>query len=561
MTKPKAQATRARQRRPFFLKRFRLPSLSILPQFMFAPFAYRLAGIALVAILVAPLFQADDANTPEGIKEVAGFEDSLPEELAVVFELQTRARTEVEVLADETLTENLHNSDGQPDDNSSTDPITQVASAASTDSPPEQEKPAQLDSPSVSKAQPIPANTVKNGQRTRKLALTIPASREVELTPADIEPVRVKIKSGDNMSLLFQRAGLGPGLVHQLAYESEHGKSFSKIFPGKYFDFYFDADKKLNRVVYQLSRLESYEASHNGSGFDTRHVELQPEVFTTIKTGVIDSSFYLDGLEAGLNDNLIMELSGIFGWDIDFALEIRTGDSFSVLFEELYLDGEYLGTGNILAAEFVNRGKSVRGIRYEDQNGKVAFYDPQGRSMKKAFLRTPLDVFRISSHFNLKRKHPVLNRIRAHKGTDYAASRGTPIRASGAGKVIYAATQGGYGKVVKIQHGQTYKTVYAHMDRYARGIRRGTTVRQGQIIGYVGSTGLATGPHLHYEFYVNGSVRNPLTVKLPNGDPINKKELGRFQQLSRQYLPMLDIPGGSYAQSPPNPVRGDANGS
>jgi len=167
-------------------------------------------------------------------------------------------------------------------------------------------------------------------------------------------------------------------------------------------------------------------------------------------------------------------------------------------------------------------------FRYEDSDGRVQYYTPEGRTMRKAFLRTPIDFARISSHFNLRRKHPVLNKIRAHKGTDYAASHGTPIKAAGDGKVVFAGRKGGYGNVVIIQHGQTYKTLYAHISKFRKGIRSGKRVKQGQTIAYVGSTGLATGPHLHYEFYVNGAVRNPVTVKLPNARPIAKSELARF---------------------------------
>lgn len=358
---------------------------------------------------------------------------------------------------------------------------------------------------------------------------------------AEITPLNIKVKDGDNMSLVFARAGLGATTVHKLAYESEHGKEFSKILPGKTFQFYFNDSKELQRIIYAISPLESYEATPSDSGFNTSHTILEPELFNIVRSGEIKNSFYLDGLNAGLNDNLIMELANIFGWDIDFALEIRQGDQFSVLFEEKYLDGEYLGTGRILAAEFVNRGKSIQAVRYEDKNGKASFYTPEGLSMRKAFLRTPLDVFRISSHFNLKRKHPILNKIRAHKGTDYAAPRGTPVKAAGDGKVILAGRNGGYGNMVKLSHGQTYETRYAHLKGFAKGIRKGKWVKQGQIIGYVGTTGLSSGPHLHYEFYVNGAVRNPVTVKLPNGSPIDRSELANFQLTTKPLLAKLEI--------------------
>lgn len=349
-----------------------------------------------------------------------------------------------------------------------------------------------------------------------------------------------EVKNGDNMGLLFKRAGLGPTIVHRLAYESEHGKAFANIRPGKHFHFTFDEDNSAARIDYVISPLERYIAEATEGGFVTRHELLEPDISPAFAVGEIKSSLYNAGVDAGLPDNLILELANIFGWDIDFILDIRKGDQFSVMYEQRFINGEKLGNGNILAAEFVNRGKSYKAVRYEDTNGRAAFYTPEGESMKKAFLRTPLDVFRISDHFNPNRKHPILNTLRAHKGVDYAAPRGTPIKAAGAGRIVYASRQGGYGNVIKIKHPSSYKTVYAHLDKFARGMKVGKTVDQGDIIGYVGSTGLATGPHLHYEFHVNGAARNPVTVDLPNGTPIHKSEFDRFKENTENYVSLLN---------------------
>ena len=235
-----------------------------------------------------------------------------------------------------------------------------------------------------------------------------------------------------------------------------------------------------------------------------------------------------------------MELAGIFGWDVDFALDIREGDQFAVLYEQLYLDGERIGTGNILAAEFTNQGKIHRAVRYTDPQGHTDYYAPDGHSMRKTFLRTPVAFSRISSRFNLARKHPILNRIRAHKGVDYAASRGTPITATGNGKIDWLGKKGGYGNTIVIQHGSKYSTLYAHLNSYGRGLKKGSRVRQGQIIGYVGSSGLASGPHLHYEFRVDGVHRNPLTVKLPNAAPLPAKYRDQFKLASSNLLAQLE---------------------
>ena len=235
-----------------------------------------------------------------------------------------------------------------------------------------------------------------------------------------------------------------------------------------------------------------------------------------------------------------MELANIFGYDIDFAREIRKGDHFELVYEEKQVDGEKVGTGEILAARFTNRGKEYQAVRYTNKQGITSYYLPNGQSMRKAFIRTPVDFARISSRFSMGRKHPILNKIRAHKGVDYAAPRGTPIKAAGAGKVILAGRKGGYGNTVIIQHGGTYRTLYAHMNGFARGVRNGVAVKQGQVIGYIGTTGLSTGPHLHYEFLVNGVHRDPLSIKLPMADPIAANEKQRFLQQTQPLFAQLE---------------------
>ena len=381
--------------------------------------------------------------------------------------------------------------------------------------------------------------------KTAKLEIDLSAAEPIadstpqKLVEPEIEPVSIKVRNGDSMSLVFSRAGLGAPTVHKLAYESRHGKSFSRILPGKTFLFYFDKDKELQKIVYQIDKLESYEAIASESGFKTSHILLEPEIFNTIKSGEIANSFYMDGLNAGLNDNLIMELVSIFGWDIDFALEIRKSDQFSVLYEEKYLDGEYLGTGRILAAEFVNRGKAVRAVRYEDKSGRTAFYTPEGLSMRKAFLRLPVKFSRVSSNFNPRRLHPVTGSIRPHRGVDYAAPTGTPVYATGDGKVITSTYDKYSGNYIVIRHGQTYQTKYLHLSK--RKVRVGQTVKQGQTIGLVGATGRVTGAHLHYEFLVNGVHNNPRTVKLPNGKPVKASELDNFKLVTKPLLAKLEV--------------------
>ena len=362
--------------------------------------------------------------------------------------------------------------------------------------------------------------------------------------PAEAAPVAswqdYTVRSGDNLSLIFQRAGLNDRIMYEVISNKEAAQSLKRLHPGQTLSLNLGRQGQLNQLRYQTDRLSHELYSRTDAGFQRDMVTRQPDVITAFRHADITSSLFLAGQSAGMEPSLIMELANIFGWDVDFALDIREGDSFSLVYEERYLDGEKLDNGAILAAEFVNQGKKFRAVRYTDLNGNAHFYTPEGDSMRKEFLRTPVDFARISSHFNLKRKHPVLHSIRAHKGTDYAASKGTPIRSTGDGKVIHAGRKGGYGNAVIVQHGQTYRTLYAHMSKFARGVRAGTRVKQGQVIGYVGSTGLATGPHLHYEFYVNGAVRNPVTVPLPKANAVNRKELARFHAQTSTALAALE---------------------
>ncbi|MCG8313927.1 MAG: peptidoglycan DD-metalloendopeptidase family protein [Pseudomonadales bacterium] len=337
------------------------------------------------------------------------------------------------------------------------------------------------------------------------------------------------VKKGDTLSHIFKRAGLSARDVHRFVTSSKDAKALTNLRPGE--QILFDIqDKKLLQLKREINNIEStlFVWQDNDNTFSAEHHKKQLRPFTTYTQGTIDSSLFLSAQKAGLSQKTIMELAQVFGWDIDFALDIRKGDKFSLIYEELYLDGEKVRDGDILAAQFVNQGETFTAIRYTKEDGSSEFFTPDGDSMRKAFLRTPVDFARISSHFNLRRKHPVLHTIRAHKGTDYAASTGTPIKATGDGKVHFVGRKGGYGRVVIIKHGERYQTLYAHMHRFARGMKRGKTVSQGQIIGYVGSSGLATGPHLHYEFYVNGRVRNPVTVKLPHARPVPAKEKEQF---------------------------------
>ena len=348
------------------------------------------------------------------------------------------------------------------------------------------------------------------------------------------------VKPGDSLARIFRRLNLSSNLLHRITHSSTEAKDLANITPGEALKVKLDSQGELLELVHQKSPVLSLHILPEGDSFTSRIDERPLEKRVAHTSSTITSSLYQSAQASGLPDSLIMELANIFGWDIDFALEIRAGDQFSVIYEEEYLDGEKYRNGSILAAEFINRGEVFRAIRYEDKAGNGSFFSPEGNSMRKAFLRAPVDFRRISSRFTKSRFHPVLGKKRPHRGVDYSAATGTPIKAAGDGKVVFRGRKGGYGNTIIIKHANQYTTLYGHLSKFRSKVKSGSRVRQGQVIGYVGKTGLATGPHLHYEFRVNGVHRNPLTVKLPTSAPIAKKYRDEFLSQSKPLLTQLD---------------------
>lgn len=351
----------------------------------------------------------------------------------------------------------------------------------------------------------------------------------------DIQWQEFTIKSGDTLSTLFKKAGFNDGLMLSVIHGDGEADKLQRLYAGESIRFGVDSEGELVEVELKRSLLESLKIIRTDEGFQGKTAIREPEARPAFAAGVIDGSLYLAARNAGLNDRLTMELAGIFGWDIDFVYDVRKGDSFEVVYEELYIDGEKFGTGRILSARFVNRGKENLALLYTDTNGESDYYSPDGKSMRKAFMRVPINA-RVSSPFNLQRRHPVLDVVRPHEGTDYAAPPGTPIKAAGSGRVKFAGWKGGYGRTVVLQHGDNITTLYAHMSRLGKGIKSGIRVKQGETIGYVGSSGMVTGPHLHYEFRINGVPRNSRTVKLPDAKPVPDSEMARFRKLTEQRL-------------------------
>jgi murein DD-endopeptidase MepM/ murein hydrolase activator NlpD len=338
------------------------------------------------------------------------------------------------------------------------------------------------------------------------------------------------VKNGDNLSLIFKNAGYFDRDVYAITKHAPDGKSLTRIFPGQTVAFLANDQGRLSGLRHAISQLETVTYTQTDSGFDSSREVKVPVPRQTWATAEITSSLFLAGQEAGLSHNMIMEMANIFGGVIDFVLDPRKGDTVHLLYEELYLDGEKYGAGNILATSYTNQGKTFNAYRYVDAQGDASYYNGDGVSMRKAFLLAPVDFSRISSNFNLRRLHPIYKTTRPHRGTDYAASTGTPVFAAGDGRVQRAGYSRANGNYVFIQHGEAYVTKYLHLHK--RKVKQGQRVSQSQVIGTVGSTGAATGPHLHYEFLVNGVHRNPRTIhkQLPKAKALASSEMPRFAE-------------------------------
>ena len=337
------------------------------------------------------------------------------------------------------------------------------------------------------------------------------------------------VRSGDNLSLLFKRAGFSSTDVYRIVHSAAGGRDLERIYPGQSLAFRRDAQGRLAAVRHTIDPVHSVLYERLDEGFSSQPSMREPERRPTWASAEIESSLFLAGRAAGLSNNLIMELAAIFGGVLDFVLDPRRGDTMEVLYEQLYVDGEKYRDGNVIAASLTNRGERFNAYRYVDRNGTANYYDESGVSMRKAFLMAPVDFTRISSNFNPRRLHPIYKTVRPHNGTDYVAPRGTPVLAAGDGRVIKAGYSKANGHYVFIQHGERYTTKYLHLHK--RRVKSGQGVVQGQVIGAVGSTGAATGPHLHYEFLVGGVHRNPRTIhkSLPKAKSLPEAEMPVFQ--------------------------------
>lgn len=352
----------------------------------------------------------------------------------------------------------------------------------------------------------------------------------------------IRVRPGDTLAAIFSRHGLGPATVHHVVYGNEHTARLRDLKPGEELTLALDKDGGLAALRFDLDEARLGEVFRSGDELRTRVIERPIETRIARVSGVIDDSLYRAAKNADLSDALIMNLAHIFGWDIDFVYDIRAGDQFHLIYQELYRDGEKLRDGEVLAATFLNRDRRITAVRYESAEGAADYYTPDGRNMRKEFLRTPVDFRRISSRFNPNRMHPIHGYRRPHRGVDYAADTGTPVIATGHGRVAQSGWNGGYGNSVIVEHAGRYSTLYGHLSRLA--VKKGARVRQGQVIGHVGMTGTATGPHLHYEFRVDGVHRDPLKVEFPPAPPLPESQMAGFRQKAQPLLAQLDAMRG-----------------
>jgi murein DD-endopeptidase MepM/ murein hydrolase activator NlpD len=363
-----------------------------------------------------------------------------------------------------------------------------------------------------------------------------PGLAEAQLALSTIDVI---VTRNDTLDRIFRRLKLNLADLASLRNLPGLRARLDSLRPGEALHF-THKDGALFGLERRLNESQTLKVSRAPTGLKADVLQNPLETRSRTARGVIDRSLFEAVEAAGANDQTAVALADIFGWDIDFVLDVRAGDAFVVTYDQIFRDGAYVKDGPIQAASFVNQGREFRAVRYTDPEGGSHYYTPDGRGLQKAFLRAPVDFTRVSSRFNTARAHPILNRIRAHQGVDYAAPMGTPVRAAGDGRIRFAGRKGGYGNLVEIEHSRSVVTVYGHLARFSKETRVGAPVTQGTVIAYVGMTGLATGPHLHYEYRVNGVFKNPQTVVLPGAAPIDARWRPDFLAHSLPLLASLD---------------------
>lgn len=372
---------------------------------------------------------------------------------------------------------------------------------------------------------------------TEQLALPVAAPAEnISATFWHTE----RVQPGDTVAELMQRLNIKDAAASNYLRNSSDARAFRNLSTGKEVQAVTDASGALVSLSYLGEQGAQIVIKKQGDTFSSKAVAAQLEKRLFVRTGEIKTSLYAATDAAGMPEAAANQLTEIFSGDVDFHHDLKRGDRFTAVYEMTYSNGALVKTGQIQAAEFINQGHVYRAVRFQNDAAHSDYYTPEGKSLKKAFLRSPIAFSRVSSGFSMSRFHPVLNTWRAHKGVDFAAAMGTPAKATADGQVSFEGTQSGYGNVVILNHQGNLSTVYGHLSRFAKGIHKGDHIRQGDVIGYVGMTGLATGPHLHYEFRVNGQQHDPMSVALPNALPVNAANRTAFKGMADKFVANLN---------------------
>jgi murein DD-endopeptidase MepM/ murein hydrolase activator NlpD len=398
----------------------------------------------------------------------------------------------------------------------------------------------------------LPAPETAAGADTAAAATTPVAPPPIAAEQASVASIiEVVVGRNDTLDGIFRRMQLNKSDLAAIRSLPGIRQSLDFLKPGDSIKL-THTDGDIKELTRKVSETQILDVVLKDSGFEAKMIDNPVETRVRTARATIDSSLFQAAGAAEISDTVALKLANVFAWDIDFVLDIREGDRFTAVYEQIFQDGKYLRDGEVLAAEFVNNGKVYRAVRFVTDNGHAGYYTPGGLAMRKAFLRAPVEFTRVSSAFNPHRHHPILNLIRGHMGTDYAAPIGTPVHAAGDGHVSFAGQRGGYGNAIVLTHGANVSTLYGHMSRFARNMHVGTRVQQGDVIGYVGMTGLATGPHLHYEYLTGGVHRNPQTVQLPGAEPLRAQDLQRFRDLAAPLLSSLSPPPAAVAAVAPS---------
>jgi murein DD-endopeptidase MepM/ murein hydrolase activator NlpD len=411
---------------------------------------------------------------------------------------------------------------------------------------------ASLDGSRASQAVDVPAAAIV----ATPVAAAPPPVPAQQASVASI--IEVVVGRNDTLDAIFHRMSLNKADLAAIRNLPGIRQSLDFLKPGDAIKL-THTDGDIQELSRKVSETQTLDVVRQNDGFEAKMIDNPVEIRVRTATATIDSSLFQAAGAADMSDTVALKLAGIFGWDIDFVLDIREGDRFTVTYQQIYQAGQYRHDGEVLAAEFVNNGRRYRAVRFVSDSGSAGYYTPDGLAMRKAFLRAPVDFTRVSSAFNPHRLHPILNTIRGHMGTDYAAPTGTPVHAAGDGHVSFAGQRGGYGNALILSHGSNVSTLYGHMSHFARNMHVGTHVQQGDVIGYVGMTGLATGPHLHYEYLMNGVHKNPQTVQLPGAEPLRADALEQFRAMAAPLIAGLSPPAAPVATASATPAAAPAS--